>query len=367
MRVLIIGNADSIWIKSLVEKTHLAYGDEVFVLSPKNAVYSDYYSANHVNVYIIKKIKSPLFLINFIKNMSFLCKGYDMVAVQYTEKWNAFWGRMASCFNKKLIISFWGSDLLRLNNPDKNTFSAIKRSSAVTLTTDDMVKKFTELCGEQYSNKIRMTKFGSNGIDFLNNHIDQNEVAEKFGIDTSKVVISIGYNKMKEQQHLAVLNVINSLPESLRSNIHLILRLTYGSGDSSYVRQIKDLVESSKCSNTIFEEYLSDIDVAGITQLTDVFIHAQTTDARSASMSEHLYSKCLVINPSWINYPDFEGKVFYLTFKDFDDLKAVLLDNLCKKEQSRYIDKLYENTKTVSDLCSWDSLAPLWRKIYEEK
>lgn len=367
MRVLIIGNADSIWVKSLVERTHIAFGDDVSILSPKNSVYCEFYSAYHVNVYIIRKIKCALFIINFFKNLSFISKKYDLVTVQYTEKWNAFWGRIASKLNKKLIVSFWGSDLLRLNKPDKNTLLAIKCSSAVTLTTDEMRNKFITLYGEKYSNKIRMTKFGSNGIDYLNNEFDKNEFAYRFGIDTNKVIVSIGYNKMKEQQHLAVLKVINSLPDSIRSKIHIILRLTYGSGDSNYVNQIKDLVALSQCTNTIFEEYLSDKDIAGITHLTDIFIHAQTTDARSASMSEHLYSKCLVINPSWINYPDFEGKVFYLTFKDFDDLKAVLLDNLCKKEQSRYIDKLYENTKTVSDLCSWDSLAPLWRKIYEEK
>ncbi len=366
MKVLIIGNADSIWVKSLVEKTHLRYGDAVSVLTPKNSVYNEYYRNNNVRIYKIHKLKSAWFLVNLFKNLSYLAKGYDIISVQYTEGWNAFWGTLGRCFNKKMILSFWGSDLLRLTEPDKKVLHAIKRSTFVTLTTDEMVKKFLDLYGNKYKEKIRMTKFGSNGIDFLNRHFDIEDIKERYGISSDKVVVSIGYNKMKEQQHLAVLNVINSLSDELRSRIHIILRLTYGSGDNEYVRQIKELVAKSQCTYTVFEKYMSDVEVAEITQITDVFIHAQTTDARSASMSEHLYANCLVINPDWIDYPDFNVKVFYLKFKDFNDLRDILADNIVKKENSRYRDKLESNTKIISDLCSWDSLSTLWRTVYEE-
>lgn len=365
MKVLVIGNADSIWIKSLVEKTHLAYGDDVSILSSCNATYFDYYKNNDVKVYKLNRIKSIRLPINILKNIGILKDNYNLISVQYVEKGKALWGIISSFFSKKVLLSFWGSDLLRQRKSSLLVRCAIRCSSAITLTTDEMYDRFSALYGYRYIKKIRRTKFGSNGISFISRIANKDLLYRKYGIDKNKVLVSIGYNGFKEQQHLKVLNEIYKLSLEDRKRIHLIIRVTYGNKDKEYMNQIKRAVEQTKCTNHIFEEYLSDDEVAEITAITDVFIHAQTTDARSASMCEHLYANCVVINPSWIKYPDFENNLFYLKFEDFDELRLIISNNLLKKEESIYRKELIKNTKLVYELCAWESFAPLWRDVYE--
>ena len=171
---------------------------------------------------------------------------------------------------------------------------------------------------------------------------------------------------MVQQQHLKVLQEILKLPIEIRNKIHLVLRLTYGNGDDDYVSSIKQYVKNTECSSTILESFMTDKEVAEITAITDIFIHAQTTDARSASMCEHLYAKCLVVNPSWIKYSDLEDSVFYLKFNSFDELPKIISNNLVNKNNSPYKMKLYANTDAIYNLCSWDRFIPEWRKIYAE-
>ena len=71
-----------------------------------------------------------------------------------------------------------------------------------------------------------------------------------------------------------------------------------------------------------------------------------------------------MINPSWIHYSELADQVFYLTFDQFDDLKTMIKDNLVRKENSPYIDRLNANPKAIADLVSWDAHVQEWRDIY---
>lgn len=365
MRVLIIGSADTIWVKSMIEKTHLAFGDDVSILSPTKSIFSDYYLNNRVNVYQLQNRKNNG-ITGIISNFKVLSKGYDLIIVHYVGEHTAKWGLIGKHFTKKLLLSFWGSDILRENKANKTVRKAIKASYGVVISTSEINEKFHVLYGDEFDSKIRRAYYGSNVIELIDGITDLDDIKKKLGIDTNKIVISIGYNKMIQQQHLKVLDEIISLPVEIRNKIHLVLRLTYGNGDEDYVASIKNTVSKTGCSSTVFESFLTDKEVAEITAVTDIFIHAQTTDARSASMCEHLYAKCLVVNPSWIEYSDLKDSVFYLRFNSFDELSTIITDNLVNKNNSLYKDKLSANTDAIYSLCSWDCFVPGWRKIYSE-
>ena len=367
MNVLIFADGDSIWTKSVIEHTLCSYDDNVTILSTKLvSKYAEFYKKNNISIVYRRKMLGKVgSLFIGISNLDTISKGYDIFCAHYITNASIRVLTIAKKYCKKTIFIFWGSDILRRTKKSIRRIYAFNTVDRICMSTREMEKKFHELYGMKFDNKIRKINFGSNGIELLTDgQLEMKEIRRRYNIDESKIVISIGYNKMCSQQHLKVLNVIKTLLPELREKIHIILRLTYGNGDNNYINKIKALVDESGCSSSIFESYMSDIEVAEVVSITDIFIHAQTTDARSASMCEHLYAGSLVIVPSWIQYSEIEGKVFYLTFEKFEDLEDLISNNLVHKQNSIYHEKLKRNRIELYDLCSWKSQVPDWRKLY---
>ena len=366
MKVLLVGDADSNYLKSTIERTLLSFGDKASILSPRNNTFKDYYIEHGIKVYLQKKklwkfgtILSGLMNINVLKNR------FDLVCFHFITNISLCMIPVARLFSKRIIVSYWGSDILKKTKPNLLTRISLNYADCITMITEVMKEKFCSLYGHGYDSKIHILDFGSEGIEQLKKlNKNQMDIKKEYGIPEGKIVVSIGYNNRPEQQHVEVLKSIQKLSKDERDRIHLLLRLTYGLGDQKYIDEIKRNVEKTACSYTYFESYLSGEKTAEITELTDIFIHAQTSDARSATMCEHLYSGCVVINPTWIDYSDFSDKVFFLTFDGFEHLGTVISQNLENKENSRYIDKLTKNREAIANLCSWDKLIPEWRIIY---
>ena len=371
MKVLIFGKPGSIWVKTVVEHTLIKYGDEVAILSTledENNPFLDFYKKNNVKIFPYKKHKGKLgTLISGFTNKDVIKDHYDLFCVHYLNNSAYCVIPVAKHYCKRVLLFCWGSDLLREGKRSFMSSNAFRLADHIGISTNDMLVKFHSLHGHSYDHKIVRTCYGVNGLDIIRDIKTNNKsIRSKYNIDPEKVVITIGYSNSPEQQHLKVLDQIMSLSDEDKSRIHLILRVTYGSGTDEYITQVKNLAEKTGCSYSVFESFLTDMEIAELTSVTDIFIHAQTTDARSASMQEFLFANCLVINPKWISYSDFEDRVFYLKFENFEELKTLVSDNLVLKGNSRYIDKLMKNSEVVADLSLWEHLEPVWRKAYTE-
>ena len=165
-KVLIIGDADSIWIKSIIEKTHIPFGDKVSVLTYKNKTFEDFYKKNNIDIYYLKSIRSFKGPFNILNNLLNVIKHYDMIIVHFVQPHRALLGYIGNIFSKKLILVFWGSDILRF---PKNIIveNAIKKASNIVIGTKEMEERFHELYGDKYISKIIHVNFGANGIDTL--------------------------------------------------------------------------------------------------------------------------------------------------------------------------------------------------------
>ena len=371
MNVLIFGNANSIWIKSIVEHTLLPYGDHVTILSDNTVEnFLEYYKNNDIDVIVCKRLPGKIgTLLSGCTNRSILNKHYDLFCAHFITSLSLFILSSVKRHARKTVFFFWGSDLLKATNKGKLRYilrmRAFKSLDCIGVGTNEMLDKFHELYGNCFDPKIRRIYFGVNGLETLKRvNTSRKELRKKYKIDEKKIVISVGYNKMTAQQHIKVLSAIGAVQEMFRDNIHLILRLTYGNGDQKYVDEIKRAIRETKCTSSVFESYLSDEEVAEITSITDVFVQGQMTDARSATMQEHLFAKCLVINPSWIHYSELEDKVFYLTYDTFEELTEIIQVNLTPKGESRYREKLSKNAQVIDQISSWSTFVPAWRDIY---
>ncbi len=368
MKCLIVGNADSIYIKQLIEKTILPYHDEVTILSPSNKNYKEYYHNKRINVIreCVTSKRMNIILSGLLNRHAFMkTEKYDLVSFHYITNRTLFMIPIAKHYSKKVIVSYWGSDLLRNSNRRCLTKWFYRDVDLITMTTSSLIRKFRKTYGAGFDNKIRLIDFGSANMEMISEKSKvKSDYHDKYGIDKRKVIISIGYNSNREHQHLNVLEQICRLPEEQRTKIHLLLRLTYGSGDDHYIERIQKMVNDTGCSSTLFTTYLSDEMIAEITLITDIFINAQITDAQSATVCEHLYSRCVVFNPSWIQYDVLKKNSFYLEYNCFEDLYQLLSNNIVKKENSQYRSYLEDNERRLYKICSWNSYIPRWRNAY---
>lgn len=227
------------------------------------------------------------------------------------------------------VCSFWGSDLLRL----KNAFKPIVRQwmdKADIVTVQDRVtmkSAFHTIWGNRYDDKLRGVLYDveNREIDNLVEKIDALEAKSRLGIDPQKYTIAIGYNANPNMHHIAVLEQLSKLPQNVLERIHLIFPFTYPNGNDEYRQTIKRFVESMPCSASYFEGWLEEDEVALMRLACDMFVHAQTSDAASASVIEFLKAGASLVNAQWIDYRELKDLgVSYCEFSSFDQLPGII-------------------------------------------
>lgn len=93
---------------------------------------------------------------------------------------------------------------------------------------------------------------------------------------------------------------------------------------------------------------------------TDIFVHAQTTDALSGTIRECIFSEAILINPIWIRYQEYEKLgVDYIEYEQFDLLPEIIDDYL----DGKYHIDTKRNAKLVSSVYSWDAVREDWLKV----
>ena len=114
------------------------------------------------------------------------------------------------------------------------------------------------------------------------------------------------------------------------------------------------------------EEFLNDNNLGKLRESTDVFIHAQKTDASSASVQEYLYARKVVYNPVWIQYRDLkDNNVFYFEYNDYDELVKKLESYLHTGLSEQELENISKNSDIIWNLSSWDSVSKKWEELYK--
>ena len=110
----------------------------------------------------------------------------------------------------------------------------------------------------------------------------------------------------------------------------------------------------------ILDKYMSNLDVVNLRMATDLFIHAQNSDANAGTIAEYLLCQKKIINPVWITYPHYEtyGSPFYL-FSDFEELPEVIISAI-QDSSLRVSPLLKESIRR----CGWGEQSKEWVALY---
>ena len=275
---------------------------------------------------------------------------YDIVNVQFVDTLELFYSRYLAGKKSKLILSYWGSDLLRKSNRElRYTWKGIKRADQITFDNMDLYNKFRTTFSDKFDYKLNVAMFGLPILDKIKENKEskvKEMIYEEMDLDSNKLVVAVGYAARPDQQHFKVLEQIQKLPKEYKERIQIVLQLTYPV-NKEYTDLLSDYVKKTGCDTKLIFEKMTDSEVADLRIVTDIFINAQTTDAFSGTICENLFSDTLLINAKWLRYAEFEEYPFrFLEFQSFEDIPAMLreaIDNYSYVERRKIWKKIIVN------------------------
>lgn len=365
MKILFVGNCNHYFNRKLVTELK-KYNSELVIdffsiekpnydsILPYDNIYDFSIPKNDLNFLLRQRgIYSWYCYRSWNKNLKniLLQKKYDYVHLQSLTIWQLG----IENFHKNIILTIWGSDFLRLSSDKIKKFKPlIEHVAKITFATEEISEKFHDKF--QTKKKHHIIRFGLNvfkEIDRLRADKPQRET----------VNITIGYNRHPAQQHLTILDEINKLDKSVVEKINLILPLTYGPYNKEYINEIKSKINQIGCTFTIYEEFLSEQQMAQLCLTSDIMIQLQTTDAFSGSMQEYMYANNIVITGKWLNYKLLrDSGVRFYEIDYIGELHNKLSTVICNYQNEK--NQCKGNQSILFELSSWEANIAKWNNLY---
>lgn len=386
MNILLLANSDSVFVRDFCVKVLNRQDMDTVILTPSMSENygREYHKKN------IREVRWPDAFLTGIRERAdvFLLRvkerkklelnaGFrekiDVLHVHYVEPLHLlyffhFWRKA-----ERKILTFWGSDLFNMSKTASVLIPPfLRQASYIVFMIENQRDYFQSVFGHKFDNKIRIIDFGNSildCIDAVEKKYGVEECKRHFNFPLDKLVVHVGYNAAKGQQHIAILRGLVLLPPPVLSELFLVFHVSYGYNDDydNFELQLKDIMDSSRLDYSFIKSYLQGEELAMFRLTSDIFIYGQKTDARSASPLEYVYGGAKFVCPRWLsnNYEllGSAGNDYYI-YDDFAHLYEVL---------QRCISKVYlPKTKTdgikkerIRKEISWDSLAEKWRELYE--
>jgi 4-alpha-L-fucosyltransferase glycosyl transferase group 56 len=234
------------------------------------------------------------------------------------------------------------------------------------MATPELADAFLSKFGRELESKVRLVSYGSKLVDVIDRFRPERDTFLRgIGIDSAKISIVVGHNASPSNQHEAVLREIAKLQEALRSQIAIVIPMTYTGTSSSYVDSIRVLSEQLQLPVRILDQRLSLDDVARLRVATDILIHVPISDQFSAAMCESLVGGAVLITGGWLPYRRLRASgVQYHEVFEVGAIAKKLGDLLDRFQFER--SQVQKNVAIVRNMMSWQSLVPQWTKVYDE-
>lgn len=381
MRVLVLGLINSQWTFQFTKTFLRKNNHEVWMVKRSNDYKSrkwiDQYKKIGVHFIDCTKIVATLneakaqrnFLLEMYAHLVQLKAiadygRFDVINMHYVEFQDVKYASILKyLMRSKLIFSYWGSDLLRV---DKKLLDSrgmyVRQADYITFDNRDLEVKFKEVYAWAHKVPSETILFGLPVLEIIRERykrITEEKLREEWNVPKDKWIIAIGYSGTSAHQHIEVLKRIEKLHLEIRDKLFIVLQMTYG-GTPQYRKRVMATVQKTGCDYRVIQHYLTDEEVADLRVITDIYINAQTTDAFSGSVCENLFAETILINAKWLRYQEFKDYDFqYLEFKNMDEIGQLIIDAMEKK-----ID-VSKNKELVWQLRSWECCAPKWQRMLQ--
>lgn len=391
MKILLWGNPKSIYIKHYVKYVLHDELSKIYLTCNEKLDYESkkFYQAHNVNLInlflkrgFLKNIPKLATFTSLLINLGEYTRNgrFDYIHIHFVgnNSLMRYISPFLKRYCKKVILTFWGSDILDINKKQADLLvGVLNLSEKIVLSTAMMKKQFRAYYGQKYDHKIIQCFFGNTLISRVvelkqNNRQINDSISslenEIISMDSSflplpkdKYIISIGYSGSSRQQHKLVLEEIKDLPENIKKNIYCVIQMSYGNIGQKYQADIFSLMQNYEIKGNIITKWLSPEETLYFKLQVDLFIHAQISDALSASVLEYLYLDRLVFNPSWIKYVEWEELgCKYIEYDSFAELPQLITEAM----QGRFNNINNDVQSIIEERFSWQHLSNCWQSLY---
>ena len=253
----------------------------------------------------------------------------------------------------KLICTLFGSDLFRTNEVQKKMQAPLFEKAEGIVLSKNMLEYFEKSFGS-YDEKYLFCQYGSKRLDMMDDARDK---------DDSLIRIIVGYNNKREQQHIAVLNILKNLPDDWKNRIEIVLPMTYGD-DILNQKEVESTIANIGLRYKLYRSRLSDSEIVELWQTSDIMLNMQTTDALASSIKEAIAAGNLLIVGDWLPYGIYGDLGIYFKTVNFANLESVLLESLVNLDSE--LRQCSTNKNKIVEFASWSSLIDEWIANYNK-
>ncbi|MDL5376355.1 hypothetical protein ACNOIU_03010 [Exiguobacterium mexicanum] len=379
MKVLLFGWGDNVYVKRHIENVNLKKKVEtlLYTLKVGNEDFISFYNQNNIKlinsnlgtdfIYRIPKIRGK---VSVFRDMKVLRANgpYDVLHVHFVGQSECEKIELLEGNYEKLILSFWGSDLLRAEKKSLEKLeNVIKKANIITLGSKDMVKKFQEKFGNTYNSKIKLVYFPTTVYTKIDEIISSENVyisRGKFSLPNDKYIVVCGYNGSETQNHIEILQNLKNLSPVIKNKLFLVFPMTYGAS-KKYLDEVKSFIKTIDIEYSILTNYLNEESIARLWRCTDIFVHVQPTDGFSSSMRENLYAGTVVINGAWLKYNELEQEPHYINKVNKIDELATAISHITSNFPT-YRKKSEINKNVIEKLFSNKDEYVKWMNLYSK-
>lgn len=276
--------------------------------------------------------------------------------------------------SKKVVISFWGSDLLQTAGKKSyiEQLKALERCDIVTVSTLEMREILLSKFGRQFANKVKLARFLIDESVFGEiSDEKKSEMVKEFKLKNKipggKIYLSVGYNGTSAQRHIEVLNVIKNLRTDIKERLYLIIPMTYGLEfeGAGYLEQVTEACRSTGIGFTILHEYIKGDDLMALVHLTKIKLNVRDTDALNAAMIESIGTGCIVINGAWLPYGMLRRLgAYYKEVENLEQIAGVLTEVVDNYEKE--MEKTAGNPEIIQKHFAQKNLVKNWIEMYHQ-
>ena len=384
MRVLLVGDANSIFFVHYVKALKKQMDVEVHVYSPTANThdYADYpYDKVYFDDYEQKRYSRIKYLSSFYNPYvirthfgKFLKRNGIRYEIMHFHWVLPSWVICPQAFRKyadKVCYTFWGGEFATLQLLKSHAFY-LKKLKNLLKDADAIIGN---LEGEAFLAKYPFVKektynalYGSSIIDGLSESNESKADCKKhFGIDADKITVMPGYSgkSLHNQDKILKEIITHNDFEKIREKVHFVFPMTRGAEDK-FLKHLEAILVANKCQYTIIKgTYLPDDEVVKLRKATDIMFQLSDFDALSSSIKECLCAGTVLISGDW--FPAY-GLLKEWNFKYFEvrDIKEGVVKFYDVMEKfDYYCDLVKDNAFVGENRFSWKECIKNWAEVYE--
>jgi|GEM_PF-4629084 len=307
----------------------------------------------------------------FLKNK---LKDYDIVHLNGVyHTYCSFLSKLPQ--GKKLICSFWGSDLW-WNSGLINYMQLqriLNRADTITVFTEEMKDLFITKFGRNYAEKTRVMLFGMNEEirDFIMSH-DKGQAkisfCDRYNIKATDLLVCISNNAARHRiQHDYLIELImENVPKHITDQIVFVIPFGYGSlNKEEDLNIITATLLKYKCQYVFITKYLELYEVAEMRNAVDIYIQTPLTDSFSMALLESILAKNICITGSWLPYRTIKiNNVRLFEVNAIDEVPATMTRII--EDINNVINEIRFNAVNVAPIAFWDFTILEWARLVND-